>query len=63
MKTETISKPILPAVLPHGWKKKVAESLGVHPNTVKNNLLLGSGEMYNRIIHTAAQMFGQSTKN
>lgn len=48
----------LPPILPHGWKKKVAEVLGIHYNTVTNALREGTGETYNRIIKTATEKYG-----
>lgn len=53
MKTTT-----LPPFLPHGWKKKTAEVLGIHPNTVKNALHAGKGETYERIKKVAMELYG-----
>lgn len=58
MQTKIIKDTVLPAVLPHGWKTRVAKAIGVHPNTVKNNLQAGQGETYDRIMHTAKQIYG-----
>lgn len=47
-----------PLVFPQGWKKATAEAIGVHINTITNNLKKGKGETYNRIIYTAKQIYG-----
>lgn len=59
METKFLAKPVLPTFLPHGWKKEVAQALGVHPDTVKRNLNSGKGDMYNKIVRTAAAKYGK----
>lgn len=39
METKKLSLPELPPVLPHGWKKEVALTLGIHPNTISRGAL------------------------
>lgn len=52
----------MPPVLPHGWKKAVAGTLGLHINTITNNLKRGEGDIYNRIMKTALEKYGIPTK-
>ncbi len=52
----------LPTVMPHGWKMGVAKALGVHRNTVKNNLNEGKGDMYDRIMQCAKEKYGKPIK-
>ncbi len=59
MSTKFMTKPALPTFLPHGWKKEVAHALGVHPNTVARNVKRGHGEVYERIVLTAAAKYGE----
>lgn len=49
----------IPLVLPQGWKKEVASTLGVHRNTVSNALRAGSGQNYDRIIKCALAKYGK----
>jgi plasmid maintenance system antidote protein VapI len=60
MSTQIIKKTQLPDFLPHGWKKEVAKALGVHPNTIKNNLQAKKGILYDRIVKTATEKYGIS---
>lgn len=53
----------MPAVLPHGWKKEVAKLLGVHPNTVKNALIAGSGDTYEKVMKCAKEKYGKQKIN
>lgn len=65
MATQIIKNATLPAILPHGWKKEIAKVLGVHQNTITNNLRKGSGCFYDRIVKAATEKYGkkqQSTK-
>lgn len=48
----------MPQVLPHGWKKEVATTLGIHINTVTNALHDGKGYNYDRIMKTAKEKYG-----
>ncbi|HCO68065.1 MAG TPA: hypothetical protein DIT04_09980 [Dysgonomonas sp.] len=57
-KTIIVKKTTLPPFLPHGWKKKTAEVLGIHPNTVKNALHAGKGETFERIKKVALELYG-----
>lgn len=59
METKFLTKPVLPAFLPHGWKKDVALTLGIHPDTVKRNLKAGKGDMYDKIVRAAAAKYGK----
>jgi hypothetical protein len=59
MATIIVKKVELPVSLPQGWKKRVAEDLGFHRNTVGNNLRLGKGPVYERIVQAAAQRYGR----
>lgn len=52
----------LPHVLPHGWKGEVAKRLGIHHNTVTNNLKKGSGKEYDRIMKCAKELYGKPIK-
>ena len=58
MSTQILKKATLPAFLPHGWKKEVAKTIGIHPNTVKNALKAGKGIYYDKIVKTAAEKYG-----
>lgn len=53
---------IMPPVLPHGWKKEVAKTLGIHTNTITNNLNAGSGIMYDKIMRCAKEKYGKPIK-
>ena len=59
MNTAVILQLEMPAILPHGWKKEVATTLGIHPNTVKNALISGNGETYERIMKCAKEKYGK----
>lgn len=62
MKTTKINLE-LPPTLPHGWKTKVAETLTIHPNTVKEALKRGGEDpTYLRIMQTAKNMYGKPIK-
>lgn len=52
----------LPPILPHGWKKEVAATLGIHYNTVTNALAAGKGDTYNRIMECAKNKYGHPVK-
>jgi len=52
----------LPPTLPHGWKKQVAEALGIHKNTVTNALRDGKGDTYERIMKAAKEKYGKPIK-
>jgi len=47
MGTKKLSPPKLPPLLPHGWKKEVALTLGIHPNTVSRALRSRNGMLSN----------------
>lgn len=51
----------LPVFLPHGWKKVVARTLGIHENTITRALKRGKGETYERIVQTAKAKYGTGT--
>lgn len=57
-KTTIIKKTGLPDFLPHGWKKEVAVTLGIHINTVTNALKAGRGINYERIKCVAINKWG-----
>ena len=59
MNTQIIKNTELPTFLPHGWKKEVAQALGVHPNTIKYALHAGNGLTYNKIVKTAIEKYGK----
>lgn len=59
MATRIIKNASLPTFLPHGWKKEIAGILGVHQNTITNNLKKGSGYFYNKIVITATNKYGK----
>ena len=61
MQTQKINM-IMPPVLPHGWKKSVAATLGIHITTVTKALQRGKGESYDRIMKTALEKYGIPTK-
>jgi hypothetical protein len=46
-------------LFPHGWKKKTAEALGVHINTVTRALKKGKGTTYMRILHVAKEKYSE----
>lgn len=54
-----LKKTELPEFLPHGWKKEVAEVLGIHANTVTNALKIGRGITYERIKQVAIIKWGK----
>ena len=58
MDTVTMEKKVLPTILPHGWKTEIAKLLDVHINTITNNLKLGKGLMYEKIMHLAKEKYG-----
>lgn len=57
-KTVIEQKTSLPDFLPHGWKKEVANILGIHINTVTNALKAGKGPTYEKIKHIAIKKWG-----
>ncbi len=59
MEAKKLSPPELPPLLPHGWKKEVALTLGIHPNTVSRALRSGKGLTYMKIVRTAAAKYGK----
>ncbi len=59
MSTKKLESPELPQFLPHGWKTEVAKILGVNPITVKRNINKGSGQLFERIVKTAAAKYGE----
>lgn len=61
MKTKKLPHPALPSILPHGWKKEVALTLGIHQNTVSRALSSGKGITYMKIIKTAAAKYGKES--
>jgi hypothetical protein len=62
MKTKKLLPPELPAILPHGWKKEVAQALGIHQNTVSRALRSRKGITYMKIVRTAAAKYGRKTE-
>lgn len=54
-----VEKKEMPDFLPHGWKTKVAEALGIHPNTVNNNLKKRKGETFEKIKQVAITKWGK----
>ncbi len=56
-------KQVMPMVLPTGWKKEVAKTLGVHRNTVTNALRAQEGEMFERIMKCACNKYGKIVKS
>jgi len=58
-KTVFIKNQKLPTFLPHGWKTTVAGILTVHPNTIRNNIKIGKGPVYDKIVETARRMYGE----
>lgn len=60
-KTVFIKATKLPEFLPHGWKKEVANVLGIHINTVTNALKAGNGMTYERIKKVAIEKWGTSS--
>ena len=59
MKTKKLTYSLDPFQLPGNWKNEVAKRLGVHKNTVYNNVQIGSGQMYEKIKHTAKIIYGK----
>lgn len=62
METKKLSPPELPPVLPHGWKKEVALTLGIHQNTLSRALRSGKGITYMKIVKVAAAKYGKTTE-
>lgn len=62
MGTKKLSPVELPLVLPHGWKKEVALTLGIHQNTVSRALRSGKGFTYIKIVRTAAAKYGEKSE-
>ena len=58
METKYLTKHELPRFLPHGWKTEVAKALGVHPITVRRNIKIGYGKMFEKIVKTATEKYG-----
>ena len=52
----------LPEFLPHGWKKEVANILGVHVNTVTNALKNKNGITYEKIKKVAIEKWGTTAE-
>lgn len=59
METKKLLRAELPSILPHGWKKEVAQTLGIHPNTVSRALRSQKGITYTKIIRAAAAKYGK----
>lgn len=59
MSTVIVKKTELPKFLPHGWKKEAAKALGVHPNTIRNAILAGRGEMFEKVKKVAIEKWGE----
>ncbi|MCD8177294.1 MAG: hypothetical protein LUE98_07675 [Tannerellaceae bacterium] len=59
MNTIIEKKTRLPELLPHGWKKEVANILGIHVNTVTKALKARKGQMYEKIKTTAIKKWGE----
>lgn len=57
-KTDVLEKK-LPDFLPDGWKKEVAESLGIHRNTVTNAIKAKQGKTYEKIKEVAIEKWGE----
>lgn len=62
-KTVIVKRTELPDFLPHGWKKEVAMTLGIHINTVTNALKTGRGETYERIREEAILRWGKKDES
>lgn len=61
METKKLPPPELPPILPHGWKKEVAMTLGIHQNTISRALRSGKGLTYIKIVRTAAAKYGEKS--
>ncbi|WP_165026732.1 hypothetical protein [Dysgonomonas sp. ZJ279] len=61
-KTVIVKKTTLPEFLPHGWKKEVAKTLGIHINTITNAMNSGKGATYERIKKVAIEKYGKPEK-
>lgn len=49
----------MPDVLPHGWKKAVGDTLGLHRNTVQHAIKRGGTDpTYQRIMKCAKEKYG-----
>ena len=49
----------LPTIMPHGWRVEIANTLGIHRNSVYNAIKRGESDpLYKKIMHTAAIKFG-----
>lgn len=62
MEAKKLPPPKLPLLLPHGWKKEVALTLGIHPNTVSRALRSQKGITYIKIVKAAAAKYGEKTE-
>ena len=58
-----LTKRKLPRILPHGWKSEVAKALGIHPITVRRNIKIGYGKMFEKIVKTATEKYGITSEN
>ena len=63
MKTIRLQPATLPILLPHGWKKEVAEAVGIHCASISRILKSGRGAMYDKIAKTAAEKYGEKVIN
>ena len=52
-------KKELPEFLPQGWKKAVAERIGIHPNSMCRILRNKKGLLYLKVIETAKSLYGK----
>lgn len=59
MKTIKLQPAALPRFLPHGWKKEVASTLGIHQGSMSRALGRGRGLLYDKIVKTAAEKYGE----
>ena len=57
-KTVKVKKE-LPEFLPQGWKKAVAERIGIHPFSMSRILRRRQGLLYLKIIETAKSLYGK----
>ena len=63
MKTIKLQPAKLPPFLPHGWKKEVAAAVGIHYASISRILRSGHGLMYDKIVKTAAEKYGEKVIN
>ncbi len=59
MKTVIVKNETLPTFLPQGWKKAVAERIGVNPASMSRILKNEKSPTYAKIVKVAKELYGE----